>query len=271
MITVVQLMEICPKGNKKNMIGLVPHLNTYMTQYGISTPLRMAHFISQVAHESGGFRYMKEIWGPTPAQKKYEGRKDLGNVHKGDGKKYMGRSPMQLTGYANYLKYSNLLGINLVENPELAETYQWGAAIACAYWNENSLNTLADKDDCKAVTKRINGGYNGLAERQQMLERAKSTFGNTLVQNLMAPVGDKTAEKAEGGDPPIILSRKPVLKRRKVWASLTGTIGGFGTGAIGMFTGFDWVTVLVILAFVSIWIGVFLFLYRNEIRAQLAS
>jgi hypothetical protein len=84
-------------------------LDKYCPQYEIDTPLRLAHFLSQACHETQGFRYLKEIWGPTAAQKRYEGRTDLGNTRLGDGRLYCGRGIFQLTGRSNYAQMLKLL------------------------------------------------------------------------------------------------------------------------------------------------------------------
>lgn len=146
----------------------------YFASYGImDSALRLAHFLAQVTHESGGFRYMEEIWGPTTAQKGYEGRADLGNTQKGDGFRYKGRGPLQLTGRANYRDYGQRLGIDLEGNPALAATPFAGLRIALEFWKVKGLNALADKDDVTGITRRINGGSNGLAERKALLAKIK--------------------------------------------------------------------------------------------------
>lgn len=140
----------------------------------INTPLRVAHWLAQVAHESGGFRYMNEIWGPTEAQKGYEGRKDLGNVMKGDGRLFAGRGILQLTGRANYETYANKLGLDLVDHPEIAAMPSISVMIAARYWKDRWLNTMADADDIEGITRRVNGGLNGLADRKEWLAKAKA-------------------------------------------------------------------------------------------------
>lgn len=142
--------------------------------YGImDNPLRLAHFLAQIAHESGGFRYMEEIWGPTAAQKRYEGRQDLGNTRPGDGFRYKGRGPLQLTGRANYRDYGARLGLDLEGSPELAAPPGVGLLIALEYWKVRNLNILADSDDLIGITRRINGGLNGLDDRRARLVQIK--------------------------------------------------------------------------------------------------
>lgn len=142
------------------------HLRTYGI---LTTPQRFAHFIAQVAHESGGFKYMEEIASGAA----YEGRKDLGNVNKGDGVMFKGRGVIQLTGRANYRTYGQALGIDLERHPHIASTPSIGLLIGCKYWSDKDLNTLADADDIKTITRKINGGLNGFDDRCKRLEMIK--------------------------------------------------------------------------------------------------
>lgn len=141
-----------------------------------NTVKRRAAMIAQIGHESGGFRYVREIWGPTPAQSRYEGRKDLGNTQAGDGKRYMGRGLLQTTGRANYARVTaRLAGMacpDFVAHPEMLEQPRWAALSAADYWLDRQLNRYADADDWRGLTKRINGGFNGLADRLARHERA---------------------------------------------------------------------------------------------------
>lgn len=145
--------------------------NIHMRTYGIlDNSLRFIHFMAQLTHESGNFRYMEEI----ASGKAYEGRKDLGNIYAGDGVRYKGRGPIQLTGRANYRKYGQQLGIDFENNPEIVALPSIGLMVACKFWSDNGLNALADKDDVVAVTRRINGGTNGLEDRKVNLAKIKS-------------------------------------------------------------------------------------------------
>lgn len=148
--------------------------NVHMRTYKIlENEQRLAHFIAQLAHESGNFRYMEEIASGAA----YEGRKDLGNTEKGDGTRYKGRGPIQLTGRANYRKYGRALGIDFESNPQIVALPSIGMLVACKYWADNKLNELADKDDINLITLRINGGYNGLADRKAKLGVMKNMMG----------------------------------------------------------------------------------------------
>ena len=147
-----------------------------MAKYGIVTRLRTAAFIAQVGHESGQFRWLKELWGPTSQQAGYEGRTDLGNIVKGDGSKYRGRGLIQITGRANYAACGEVLGLDLINQPELLEQPQYAAMSAAWFWSTRGLNTLADQGDFVKITRRINGGLNGLEERLALWERAKKVL-----------------------------------------------------------------------------------------------
>ena len=151
-------------------------LNAAMQQYGITTPQRQAAFLAQIGHESARLRYVRELWGPTPAQRRYEGRKDLGNVQPGDGKRFMGRGLIQVTGRANYARCAQALGLPLLERPQLLEMPRHAANSAGWFWQSNGLNVYADRGDFIGLTRRINGGINGLADRQALWARCKKVL-----------------------------------------------------------------------------------------------
>ena len=170
-ITPQQLLQILP--NAGPVAGVfVPVLNAAMGHYQIVGAKRVAAFIAQIGLESGQLKYVKEIWGPTAAQAKYEGRKDLGNTVAGDGSKYRGRGLIQITGRANYMACGEGLGLDLIKQPELLEKPQHACMSAAWFWATKGLNTLADADQFDKITRRINGGQNGAAERQALYARA---------------------------------------------------------------------------------------------------
>lgn len=151
--------------------------------YQIDTPLRLAHFMAQAAHETAGFRFLKDLWGPTEAQKGYEGREDLGNTMPGDGFKYRGRGIFQLTGRDNYERMGKRLNLDLACNPDLAADPEVSLHIACLYWSDHKLNDYADADNVLAVSNGINRGNpasirepNGYADRKAQLKRAKAVL-----------------------------------------------------------------------------------------------
>ena len=150
----------------------LPFLAENMAGRKIDTPLRQAHFIAQLAHESGSFVYAEEIASGAA----YEGRRDLGNTKKGDGRRFKGRGLIQLTGRANYTAYGNSIGEDLTVNDRwltVATDPSRAVDVACWYWEDRKLNKPADKDDARTVTKLINGGLNGFEDRLAFLRRAR--------------------------------------------------------------------------------------------------
>ncbi|MCJ7957294.1 MAG: glycoside hydrolase family 19 protein [Pseudomonas sp.] len=170
-ITEQQLLQILSNAGR-NAGVFVPVLNTAMNRYGIVGTARVAAFIAQVGHESGQLLWVREIWGPTAQQLGYEGRADLGNTVKGDGSKYRGRGLIQITGRANYGACGEALGLDLINNPELLELPQHAAMSAAWFWSTKGLNTLADKGEFTKITRRINGGLTGQADRQALYDKA---------------------------------------------------------------------------------------------------
>ncbi|KTB54542.1 glycoside hydrolase family 19 protein [Pseudomonas allii] len=170
-ITEQQLLQILPNAGRQAGV-FVPVLNTAMNRYGIVGTARAAAFIAQVGHESGQLRYVREVWGPTAQQLTYEGRVDLGNTVKGDGSKYRGRGLVQITGRANYAACGEALGLDLINKPELLELPQNAAMSAAWFWSTRGLNTLADQKDFAKITRRINGGLTGQADRQALYDKA---------------------------------------------------------------------------------------------------
>jgi putative chitinase len=179
-ITLAQLLRVMPTARERAPLFL-GYLQETLDRFEISaTPLRVAHFLAQVAHESGELRYLRELWGPTSAQLGYEGRADLGNTEAGDGAKFKGRGLIQITGRANYAKVSQALygdAQHLLDTPELLETKEAACLSAGWFWDAHHLNGLADQDQLEAITRRINGGTNGFADRAKYLAQAKEAFG----------------------------------------------------------------------------------------------
>ena len=176
MVSIEELSQVMPNAKSATLMAYLPHLQSALEEYAINTYLREAMFLAQIAHESGEFRWMREIWGPTAAQKRYEPPSslaaDLGNTHVGDGKRYMGRGVIQLTGRANYHTLGGILGVDLESNPDLVATPEWAFRTAGLFWKRKNLNEPSDRRDVRAATKLINGGFNGLPERQAYYDRA---------------------------------------------------------------------------------------------------
>lgn len=155
-----QLLKIMPLARKRAS-GFIDGINSAMAEFDINTPDRQASFIAQVAHESGQLMYVRELASGAA----YEGRKDLGNTWPGDGERYRGRGLIQVTGRSNYLACGEALGLDLEHQPELLELPENACRSAAWFWKTHGLNELADVGDQVRVTKRVNGGTNGLAER----------------------------------------------------------------------------------------------------------
>ena len=170
-ITAQQLLQILPNAGQSAGV-FVSSLNTAMNHYQIVGLKRVAAFIAQIGHESGQLKYVREIWGPTKAQVKYEGRADLGNTVAGDGSKYRGRGLIQITGRANYAECGEALDLDLVNHPELLEKPQHASMSAAWFWSSRGLSALADAGKFDTITWRINGGQNGAADRRALYGRA---------------------------------------------------------------------------------------------------
>jgi putative chitinase len=157
---------------------LTDSINEVAEKYSINTNLRLAHFLAQVIHESGSFKYETEIASGA----EYEGRKDLGNIEPGDGMKYKGRGYIETTGRGNYKALSKRLGVDFLSNPELVGTPPYDMLSAGDFWDTHNLNSLADNDDIFGVSKAVNGinrktGLpNGYAQRQQWLAKCKNVL-----------------------------------------------------------------------------------------------
>lgn len=167
-MTLDQLIAIMPNARAKAGIFL-PALNAAMAEFQINTPARQASFLSQVGHESGQLLYVRELASGAA----YEGRKDLGNVIAGDGVRFRGRGLIQVTGRTNYAACGKALGLDLLAQPALLEQTVAACRSAGWFWQSRGLNALADAGDQVAVTRRINGGTNGLADRLALFAAAK--------------------------------------------------------------------------------------------------
>ena len=176
--------------------ALSPGFNEAMVAAGVTTVRRAAMWCAQLGHESVGLRYMREIWGPTPAQRGYEGRVDLGNTRPGDGKRFMGRGPIQVTGRHNYTSLSQWAhkeGLAptptfFVDNPTELEKPRHGFLGAVWYWTtQRPLNQLSDAGDLTGATRAINGGTNGINDRRARYNRALA-LGEALLPERFSTV-----------------------------------------------------------------------------------
>lgn len=196
---------LCPRPHA-DLLASFDHAGKVFAQYGLKTTRRQAHFLAQVLHESGRLARCEEnlnyttpasicaVWpsrfkdrlaalpyvrNPEAlANKVYGGR--MGNTEPGDGWKYRGRGIIQLTGRENYASYGKLLGIPLEDKPELACSPDYTLHIACTYWDQRKLNALADANNIVGITKRINGGVNGLEDRKALYKTLVVKLGGSL-------------------------------------------------------------------------------------------
>lgn len=170
-------LAICTGANTARATQWLTPINDAMDKWDINTPVRQAAFLAQIGHESMNLVYSKEIWGPTSAQLRYEGRADLGNTQPGDGSKYRGRGFIQVTGRDNYTQAAKALGLDLVDHPELLEEPELAASASAWWWAVHGCNELADAGNFLALTQRINGGQNGYADRCERWAKAKEILG----------------------------------------------------------------------------------------------
>lgn len=148
---------------------LLPYINYAMQQYDINhTKERVAMFLAQIGHESDEFKTFREY----ASGEAYEGRADLGNIFPGDGVKFRGRGAIQITGRYNYTQLAKELKIPCVERPEILEEPRYALIVSAWFWNSRKLNDIAG--NLEAVTRKINGGLNGLQHRKILWERALS-------------------------------------------------------------------------------------------------
>jgi len=200
-----QLQQILP--NNPYLDQWCEALNKILPDYDIDTPQRCAAFIAQCAHESGGFTALHENlnyravtlrkifpkYFPTDeiatqyasqpnkqeliANRVYANRMGNGDEASGDGYRYCGRGLIQLTGKQNYQNFADSIEISVEEVPEFLETFEGAVQSACWFWEANNLNQWADKGDILTLTKRINGGTIGLADREKHYHHALHVFG----------------------------------------------------------------------------------------------
>lgn len=180
MITEQTLRRMMPAAGAR-LDAHLPYIVPAMIKGDIKTPDRIAAFLAQLAHESGEYRYMEELadgWA-------YEGRADLGNTEPGDGPRFKGHGPIQITGRANHRACGRALGIDAERDPLLLTEPRYGTAAAVWFWTigngQVDLNLLADRGWFKAVTRIINGGLTGLSDRRQYWDRNRALLGLPMI------------------------------------------------------------------------------------------
>lgn len=172
MITLEQLKAIYREAPVKRLEPFIGPINEACQRFDLNTPARQSMFLAQIGHESGQLRYLEELASGSA----YEGRKDLGNTQIGDGVKYKGRGVIQITGRTNYALCGLALDLPLLERPELLGQLPHAMESACWYWSNNNLNSYCDRGDFRGLTKRINGGTNGMEDRLKLYNRAKEVI-----------------------------------------------------------------------------------------------
>ena len=233
-ITPERLTALSPKILPERAQDYAPALDAVLAAGEITTPLRVAHFMAQLAYESAGFRALVENLNYKPetllkvfpnrvktleqaqslvAQGKeaianavYGNRADLGNTQPGDGFKYIGRGFLMITGRANYTRYAAMIGQPLVDKPELLEQPLYAAQAAAAFWKTTNINAKADADDINAVTRLVNGGLNGLDGRKALLAEAKSLWPVSIFAPEVTQVVNPTPVSPPPPPPPPPLS-----------------------------------------------------------------
>jgi putative chitinase len=177
-VTESLLKKCLPSAKSADIAKFVEPLNATFDKYAINTPERIAAFLAQIAHESGSFKYVRELADGSA----YEGRKDLGNTQPGDGKKFKGRGLIQVTGRTNYKAVSTSFGVDFIQAPERLEEPLYATLSAGWFWFNRGLNTYADQNDFLMISKRINGvnkktGFpNGWEDRQKHWEICKNAL-----------------------------------------------------------------------------------------------
>ncbi len=222
------ILAIAPRfsGDKKasqtKIIGAIaPIFSATLDSYGISTRLRIAHFMGQVTHECAGFTTTEEFASGAA----YEGRKDLGNTQPGDGKRYKGRGLIQLTGHANYREIGQILGLPLEQDPEMAAEPVISLKIACEYWKKRNINSVADRDDLINATRLVNGGLNGLEDRRSYLIKAKTELARIEGLIISASEGGNTTILHRGSFGDGVVQLQELLIKKGFSLSIDGDFG----------------------------------------------
>lgn len=204
------LGRIFTQARARDLDALSPWIAATMAHYGIDTPLRQCHFLAQIGHESGELRYREEIASGDA----YDTRVDLGNTpaRDGDGRIWKGRGLIQLTGASNYRRYAAAKGRpEILTDPAIvASDLELCCDVAGWYWQQHKLNRWADHDELEAVTRRINGGLNGLRDRRRLLDIAKSVLIRDRSEQRSVAALQRALNRLTGAD----LSVDGILGRR---------------------------------------------------------
>jgi len=194
-ITALNIRQLAPSAAQKIVDGVVNSQDA-IAKGGIDTPLRLCHFMAQCAHESAHFGTTREFASGAA----YEGRRDLGNIEPGDGRRYRGRGIIQTTGRANYreatadIKKQVPSAPDFEQDPEALEEFPWALLAAVSYWRRRDINRHADRDDIRAVTRAVNGGLNGFEDRKRYLSIAKTIWMAPHIETAVHPVLQKGSQ-----------------------------------------------------------------------------
>ena len=226
-ITPENLLNLAPTASKQIVYGLGSQLSAILATYGITTQLRICHFLAQAAHETAGFKTLVEYGDATYFNKRYGSQtsvgKRLSNTQPGDGARFRGRGIFQCTGRSNYAFYGKKIGVDLIKNPELAADPINSIKIACEYWKAKGLNALADADNIEGITRKINGGLNGLTDRKAYLAKAKAIWRDTktaVPPAPPAPIEDVVPDAPIATEAPASLGES-----KTIWGTITAVVG----------------------------------------------
>jgi putative chitinase len=243
------LLAIEPRAKPSIIAGFANSFLDCINRADLETPLRQAHFLAQTAHESAGFKTTVEF----ASGRAYEGRRDLGNVEAGDGPLYKGRGMIQLTGRANYRNYGRALSRDLEVRPAQVAEFPLAALVSAEYWRERKINVDADRDNIEGVTRRVNGGLNGLASRKTYLARAKHAL-----------IDAKGALKARA----IEESRKASTKAKAAVGSLASGVATAGAAPAVPDHLPAWALVAVFVALAGVAVALFLAIREHRAVAE---
>jgi putative chitinase len=206
-LTMAQFSSLFPRLKGEQLDAYLPALNAALAEFHIGTPQRVAAFLAQVGHESAGLTRWEESFAYTPerllkifpnrvrsvaqakdlvkagpaaiAEHLYGMRPAMGNMRPGDGWRFRGRGPIQITGRINYATYGDAIKVPLELQPERVLEPAVGFRVAGSYWETHGCNALADEQDVEQITRRINGGLNGFDDRVARWNLASQVLGDT--------------------------------------------------------------------------------------------
>ena len=247
-ITASDISKLSKSAVPRIITGIVDNQDV-IAKGGIDAPLRLCHFMAQLAHESAHLKVTREY----ASGKAYENRTDLGNTEKGDGVRYKGRGLIQTTGRNNYrdttvdIKKMYPNAPNFVDDPTELEEFPWALLSAISFWRRKNINVLADEDNIEAVTKVVNGGLNGIDDRKRYLKLAKAIwmpgaltvvtravkgglFGNGKDKPDTSKSGRAPLKQGDSGDDVVILQK--ALTNAGFSVTADGTFGEYTKSAV---------------------------------------